>query len=948
MLQSPTWRIAWKEYRTQRSLWLAIAVLTVLVQLGYQIAVTVGGYTVVDQVLFGIATVAAAVYALGCGATLFAAERETETFEFQRSLPLAWRPLLVGKAGFGAASVLALAIVLWMVTLALAGGRLPAWQDSGQLWGGGLLAAAEVFAWGLLFSLLLDRPLVAAVLGVLVPSVVVHVAAPAVVGFDYESVGFRHYLALIPLRTALVVAVGAADLCLTRRWLGEGGAPWDFGTDASEDAAAAEGEEASPASEPLLPSRFWCLVWQQWRQARWTIAAIGLGYLAAILLTLRADRPSVWNELPLGWLVPAAALWGVAVFAADQRRQAYRYFAERGVSPRRVWLSRQLVGAAPLVIGLAAAVVFWALFPQVERGRLRGPPAHDDAWFAGGAICCALLAYAAGQACSLFFRSAILALVATVFSGLTLVCWLVLMRAAEISWSWSVLPIPVVLLMATWRRAPDWILERTSWAARWRLGATLAVPAAVLVTAVILVRIYEIPWVEPGFDVDEFLAPPTAEQTETLRLYERAAASLQPMKISAASATSSGRERSDNVPTPAEPTLEDQRRWVAENEATIALLLAASRRPPCPLWDPARGQWRLPDRIEVFRDLLLADATALVASGQLDAAWERYVAALRVANAGRLQGESSLYLRIERIERQVYEQLPRWAGHPQQTPQRIKAALRELEKLSRDVPSATSIIQDASVEAVRPLEGDFRRMEGADPQAVRMMRLAYALLPWEAARARRLTSYFTARHLARIQALEQALCSGGPATRVPFVLTSPSNPHEHRERDLVQLNAWARTTPLAGRNYWSLNAPFSLDDRLWEQETYRRVVRVQMALLAWRHEHGQFPEQLEVLVGPYFDQLPLDPCCGHPFGYQPHGWPRETRWLRANLMSPQFPSGALDPLDPIVLPAGRPCLWSPGSGQGPAASPPAEPPIVSMPGNVTAYSGYLFLLDPPP
>ena len=151
--------------------------------------------------------------------------------------------------------------------------------------------------------------------------------------------------------------------------------------------------------------------------------------------------PKEWNAIPLGLLVPAAALWGLAVFVADQRRQAHRYFAEHGMNPRLVWLSRQVVGAAPLVAWLVAALLFLALCPQSESGRIRWPPPNMDARFAGEAVCCALLAYAAGQACSMFFRSAILALVGTVFSVIVLVYWVVLMRAAEISWSWSVLPI---------------------------------------------------------------------------------------------------------------------------------------------------------------------------------------------------------------------------------------------------------------------------------------------------------------------------------------------------------------------------------------------------------------------------------------------------------------------------------------------------------------------------
>ena len=301
---------------------------------------------------------------------------------------------------------MALAILLWSVTIVMAGGRLPAWRDSGQLWGGGLLAAWEVFAWSLLFSLRLDRPLVAAVLGVLVPSVFVHVAAPAVVGFDYHSVGLRHYLAIVPWRVAIAAVVSAADVWLASRWLRDSRPMGDSDADSAEDTGLADRGRISQALAARLRGGFWRLVWQHWLDSRWMAFAIGFGYVCVAVLATQAAGSGEWNVIPLGWLVPAAALWGVTVFLADQRRHAYRFFAERGVNPRQVWLSRQIVGAAPVVVGLAAALVFWALCPQFESGRtLRWPPTDLDSWFAGGAICCVLLAYAAGQACSMLFRS---------------------------------------------------------------------------------------------------------------------------------------------------------------------------------------------------------------------------------------------------------------------------------------------------------------------------------------------------------------------------------------------------------------------------------------------------------------------------------------------------------------------------------------------------------------
>ena len=92
MNRSIFWRLVWKEYRLQRALWVAIVVLTLLLQ-----AIVV--WTVADAAdrvtyLFGIALVLTASYGLGCGVVLFAAERETGTFEFQRAIPASSRSSL--------------------------------------------------------------------------------------------------------------------------------------------------------------------------------------------------------------------------------------------------------------------------------------------------------------------------------------------------------------------------------------------------------------------------------------------------------------------------------------------------------------------------------------------------------------------------------------------------------------------------------------------------------------------------------------------------------------------------------------------------------------------------------------------------------------------------------------------------------------------------------------
>ena len=84
--------------------------------------------------------------------------------------------------------------------------------------------------------------------------------------------------------------------------------------------------------------------------------------------------------------------------------------------------------------------------------------------------------------------------------------------------------------------------------------------------------------------------------------------------------------------------------------------------------------------------------------------------------------------------------------------------------------------------------------------------------------------------------------------------------------------------------------------------------RIRLALVAWQMEHGELPTSLSQLVGPYFEQLPLDPNTGGEYHYFPKGVQTELRWRNDG--------------DPENLPVGRPLLWSPGgllvSDQNPA------------------------------
>ena len=139
--------------------------------------------------------------------------------------------------------------------------------------------------------------------------------------------------------------------------------------------------------------------------------------------------------------------------------------------------------------------------------------------------------FACGQLASMFIRSGILA----AFVGLTLAGvvyeWSKLVQMMEISWLWTLLPIPVVLLCATWLCAPDWILERNNWRGWLRIGVALLVPLTAILIAVPLYRIYQIPDAEAwfGFSAEKHFAPiePTDAAKETADIYRRAADAME-------------------------------------------------------------------------------------------------------------------------------------------------------------------------------------------------------------------------------------------------------------------------------------------------------------------------------------------------------------------------------------------------------------------------------------
>src|SRR5262245_47201745 len=127
--------LAWKEYREHRTVWAALAVVTVLVLVGVA-RLEHGSHDARAVILLTTSSLLSCVVGIVYGALLFAGEREEGTLGFLDSLPSARRQIWQAKALTGAA------LVLGQVVVALATDALLHGLAGGYFLGGTIVVLA--------------------------------------------------------------------------------------------------------------------------------------------------------------------------------------------------------------------------------------------------------------------------------------------------------------------------------------------------------------------------------------------------------------------------------------------------------------------------------------------------------------------------------------------------------------------------------------------------------------------------------------------------------------------------------------------------------------------------------------------------------------------------------------------------------------------------------------
>jgi len=871
------WRLAWKEYRMLRGFWIALALATVGLQLLIVVTRTLMNepMTQLEFNLTGFGMVMVAFYALGCGATLFAVEREEETYEFLRTLPVSGGQAMRAKFAVAIASIVALWAFVFLESALVSGLRFLPARHQGSLWGVFGLPAVEALVWGTFFSLVLRRPISAVFAAAATGIVTVGLIVWWVVEFQSRIItGIEDMPVLTLYRVLLILAVAAANLWLAPRW-------FDEGLRVSVDSLwAGRTRHELRGSGIALGS----LLWQQWRQSRLTmIVTMSLG--VALVVWIFSIKALETGERRMPFIATAtamvtvifSALAGANVFQADQSKQSFRFLAERGVRPAIIWFTRHLVWLAPVALWVAATAIIWlaveardwnSIAEALMKDDLNAVPETQPAMniLAGMGIVILGLAYCAGQYCSMFLRRGVVAWFFSLLLTGVLFYWAGIMDWLGISWVWSVAPIPLVLLVATWLRTPHWLLERTDRPARLQAALSVGVPAALLALAVIGFRVYQIPYADPGFSVAEFARPITPEEKATAEMYQTAAAMIKTPPIDV------------NEPETPEKLKVRQAEFVATNGPAMVLALEATARPHGSFFDDGLPMYDNPTPLIELGKLLVASASVLEANGDLDAAWDRYFAALQLSKRLRPDDASA-----NKLEELVDDQLPGWAARPGQTKERIDRAIERLQKYYASLPPAADSIKAGYVAAMRTIDFDpeLWRRAGATPHELRMQRIAMALVPWESARSRRLLNLATSYDLRFAESMQRKLEA-----------TSDSDNYALQGRPYIG-DELTRTTllPSSIPNYRADFDPLSTS-------TARRATLIVLALEAWKAKHGMLPATLGELMGDSLDKIPLDPYSGQSFRYLPEGLPKNP-WIDK------------DPRWASIRP-GQPLAWSTG------------------------------------
>ncbi|APZ93973.1 hypothetical protein [Fuerstiella marisgermanici] len=374
-MNSPFLRLVWKEYRSQRNLWLALLTFVALLGLLFLM--------VLDKPHREIGSVMAVVSLLTCAIAsilsimiLFTGEEDNRTAQWLRHLPVKTSTLFFAKifTTFTATLLMAVSCGVVVVLLHVAASlwetgdlqtfgtsiHLPPQSDLANM----VVGATVLVLFSIVWSLLGRRVLPA--MGWCAATFFGYTMFVSIVANGAGS------LWSVPVIVSAVVACGM----LMPRWhrgvgrYGNGGSissvvgRISLRLPTSTTSWWTAGLARAASKSPLMRRTWAVLVWQQLRSAV-PFAIIGLLLIVpTILLHLE------WGDFPATPFLLAffTVECGLRTFRSDQKQLNSLFWSHEGVSPLTVWLSRHAVWVSVLLLLTAALLLAESLaFPDVAR-----------------------------------------------------------------------------------------------------------------------------------------------------------------------------------------------------------------------------------------------------------------------------------------------------------------------------------------------------------------------------------------------------------------------------------------------------------------------------------------------------------------------------------------------------------------------------------------------------
>lgn len=923
-------RFVWKELRRMRSFALGVAGLALAMML---FAKAVAAPSDAEQLRIFLLLFPAfgggAFVIIGAAITAFAVEREEQTDSFLYSLPR--YPLLtfVGKLMavmlLGILFTLTMSIVAWCV----GGFRGPPADVMRQAVPVGLTLLVEATAWGLLVSLLVPRPLLAAVLACGLTSFSSQVAIGLSGGAGYQG---DDYYEAIPARLALATVVLLMSAVLSRRWMLGTDNTWRVRTK-RKAAAQTTPTAAAMALTPALAQQtlqslgpatrrgiVWRLAWQTWRESWRTMLAVVAGGLLLMLGVLALAKSSghvALEQFPLSlFFVPG--LCGAMAFRQDHRRGQKQFLAEHAGRPRLVWLVR--------VAGWAAFVVLlWTPFAVVAKSMylhfaIPNLPLTQEGYHAFSAELQArsadvayylvlnfslatLTAFAFGQLASQLIKSEILAMGVSLLTSFFTLFYCMLIVTWRLPPMWCHLPIIIGCLGATYLRAPDWIAGRNT-LGRWS-GTVLAavVPLVVVVLSVPAIRASQIDRATAQFRAQQqwlYQLDPLVGRIGPVHLASRVA-ELEEQQSAAEEVSRQYREVLQEI-------VGSQPAMGGEGEFSIGSI-GDDSSDEFEVTTPKGGTPEQIDRlVELTKEpavqssshdtwptevvsLLDTDARRALDEGELDLAWSRLLAIewfkSQLLNDGSVGGLHALSAMRIRFDNLAHEQvLLDWASAPGQSAERLKQAAADLQAVQEGYPLLDHIPVVCYQAAKQSLDHRTFLFDDAPDKGDWDAAMFLDGLPGEHERAKKALDLLAkmsidysrrTSHLAGQELREQLLSTLSAEYGHPF-LNDPIDASIQCQR------MWqtADSSMLASK-VW--NSSGRLNFRLIDAINLRTELslqRLRLALIAYHLDNGQYPETLRQLIPDYLTRLELDPYSREMFQYAPRIYEKsmwgEERW----------------------------------------------------------------------